>query len=141
MTDFLILAVVAAIVTAILLSLVLIGAAVLMFTGNLEATLGEDALTVKASFSSDLVVRYEDVDAIEYREGSVDGERIYGVGSARLLLGSFRNEEFGTYTRYTYTGDAPCVVMTVKGKTVVVSTGDEATTRAIYERISAEIAE
>lgn len=131
----------AVIVTAILLPLVLIGVAVLMFTGNLEATLGEDALTVKATFSNDLVVRYEDVDAVEYRESGVDGERVYGFGSARLLLGSFKNEEFGTYTRYTYTGDAPCVVMTVKGKTVVVSTGEAATTKAIYDRISAEIAE
>lgn len=131
----------AVIVTAILLPLVLIGVAVLMFTGNLEATLGEEALTVEATFSSDLVIRYEDVETIEYREHAVDGERVYGFGSARLLIGSFKNEELGTYTRYTYTGDAPCVVMTVKGKTVVISTGDDATTKAIYDKISAKIAE
>ena len=129
----------AAIVTAILLPLVLIGVAVLMFTGNLEATLGEDALTVKATFSSDLVIRYEDVDAIEYREGSVDGERVYGVGSPRLLTGTFRNEEFGTYTRYTYTKDTAHLILTVDGKTVVISTGDADTTQEIYQAILAKI--
>ena len=38
----------------------------------------------------------------ELREGNVDGTRIGGFGSFRLLLGFFENEEFGTYTRYTY---------------------------------------
>ncbi len=128
------------IVTAILVPILIIFLVVFMFTGKIETTLGDTALTVEASFAQDFSVNYEDIEAVEYREGSVDGQRLMGFGSARLLLGTFQNEEFGTYTRYTYTGDAPCVVLTVKGKTVVISTGDTDTTKEIYDRILAEIA-
>ena len=129
----------AVIVTAILLPLVAILCAVMLFTGDVEATVGEDALTVKAAYSSDLVIRYEDIDAAEYREGRVDGERVYGVGSPRLLTGTFRNEEFGNYTRYTYTNDTAHLILTVDGKTVVISTGDAAKTQEIYQTILAKI--
>ena len=130
---------IALIISAILLPLVAILCAVMLFTGDIETIIGEDALTVKATFSSNLVIRYEDVDAIEYREGRVDGERVYGVGSPRLLTGTFRNEEFGTYTRYTYTKDTAHLILTVNGKTVVISTGDAAKTQEIYQTILAKI--
>ena len=130
---------IALIISAILLPLVAILCAVMLFTGDVEATAGEDALTVKAAYSSDLVIRYEDIDAAEYREGRVDGERVYGVGSPRLLTGTFRNEEFGNYTRYTYTNDTAHLILTVDGKTVVISTGDAAKTQEIYQTILAKI--
>ena len=129
------------IVSAILVPILILILSFLMFTGKIETTLGEDALTVEASFVQDMTVRYEDVDAVEYREDGVNGQRVMGFGSARLLLGTFQNEEFGTYTRYTYTGKKPCVVLTVDGKTVVVGTEDATSTKEIYDRISAEIAQ
>jgi uncharacterized membrane protein len=131
----------AIIVTVIMISVVAIVVPILMFTGNIEATAGESALTVEASFIKDLTLNYEDIDTIEYRENGIDGERVMGYGSARLLLGTFRNTELGTYTRYTYTGKKPCVVMKVGERYVVVGTGDAATTKELYDRISAAIAE
>lgn len=131
----------AIVVTVILTVAVVVAVSILMFTGNIEATAGESALTVEASFAKDLTVKYEDIDAVEYREKGVDGQRVMGYGSARLLLGRFQNEEFGAYTRYTYTGKKPCVVMKVGERYVVVGTNDAATTKEIYDRISAEIAE
>lgn len=130
---------VAIVVSTVLIAAIAIIVPILMLTGKIETELGDNALTVKASFAKDLTVKYEDIDAIEYREEGVDGQRVMGYGSARLLLGTFQNEEFGTYTRYTYTGKKPCVVMNVDGKTVVLSTGDASSTKEIYERISAEI--
>ena len=112
---------------------------IILFTGKLETTLGDDALTVKASYWSNLTLSYDDIDSIEYRVTKVDGQRINGVGSAKLLLGTFKNDEFGVYTRYTYTKDTHSVVLKANGKTIVISTGDEQQTRALYERISIEI--
>lgn len=131
----------AIIVTVILVAVVLTVIPVLMFTGNIETTLGDTSLTVKADYWTDITLNYEDIDAIEYREGGVEGQRISGVGSARLLLGIFRNDEFGTYTRYTYTGKKACIVLNVEGKTVVIGTDNDGTTKEIYERISAKISE
>jgi uncharacterized membrane protein len=126
-------------VTVIISVIVAIILFVTMFTGKIEPTLNDTSLTVKASMWEDLTLDYEDIDSVEYRENRVDGERIMGVGTARLLIGSFRNDEFGAYTRYTYTGDKPCLVIKANGRTIVIGADDEQKTKEIYDRISSEI--
>lgn len=128
--------VIVSVVLGVVLAIVL---SVLMFTGSIETTFDDNALNVKASFWSDLTLNYEDIKDVEYREDGVDGARVNGVGSARLLLGVFRNDEFGVYTRYTYTGDQPCVVIKTATRTVVLCAETVEETIEIYERISAEI--
>ena len=112
---------------------------IVMFTGQITYAFEDDALTVDASFWDPVTVEYADIDAVEYRENAVDGERMWGYGSGRLLLGSFRNEEFGGYTRYTYTGDNGCVILTVGEKILVIADKDAEATRAIYEQITEKI--
>ena len=106
-----------------------------MFTGSIDIVYGEDAFTVDASMWSDLTVNYDAVDAIEYRETDDPGSRTAGFGSAKLLAGSFRNNEFGAYTRYSFTSCRSCVVLTVGDKTLVINAADDAGTRAIYETL------
>ena len=83
-------------------AVIVVFVAVMLFTGNLHYRFDSDSFTVEASYFDDLTVKYDAIDGIEYREGNVDGTRTFGVGSFRLLMGTFENEEFGTYTRYTY---------------------------------------
>ena len=78
---------------------------------------------------------YDSIDSVEYRAGNVPGSRVFGVGSFRLLLGSFENEEFGNYTRYTYYNPEACVVMKINGKTLVLSGKDAAETQDIYQQL------
>jgi len=120
-----------------LIALVIILAlcAVLLFTGEIHAVFGEDSFTMESSYYSDLTVRYEDIEAIEYREGNVPGLRVGGFGSFRLLMGFFENEEFGTYTRYTYYNPEGCVVLQVKGKTLVLSGIDREASQTIFIKL------
>ena len=109
-----------------------------MFTGKIEVSFGETALTVNASFWQDVEIAYDKIEAVEYRE-SVDGSRLSGFGSAKLLLGVFKNKEFGNYTRYTYTGKKPAVVLTVSGKKVVLGLEDATATEALYQTLQTKI--
>jgi len=131
----------AMIVTVVIIAIIAIVLPIIMFTGKIETTVGEDTLTVKASYWSDLAVNYEDIESVEYREDGVSGTRVSGFGSARLLLGNFQNEELGRYTRYTYTGDDPCLVLKVKGRTLVLGGETEQETKEIYEKLISELAE
>ena len=106
-----------------------------MFTGDLEFRFGADALTVEADWYGDMTIAYDTVEAVEFRESKVPGTRIGGYSSARLLMGWFRNEEFGAYTRYTYTNTKAAVVLTVKGRTVVLSGESPEQTREIFEEL------
>lgn len=108
---------------------------VTLFAGSVETSFSDDSFTIKASFYDDLTVAYDRVESVEYREGNVPGSRVFGVGSFRLLLGTFENEEFGNYTRYTYYKPEACVVMKVNGKTLVLSGRDAAETQSIYQQL------
>ena len=115
--------------------LILLLALVMLFSGSVETTFAEDCFTIKASYYDDLTVFYDRIDSVEYRDGNVDGSRVFGLGSFRLLLGNFENDEFGNYTRYTYYKPEACVVMQVNGKTLVLSGKDAAETQAIYQQL------
>ena len=108
---------------------------VALFAGSVETSFSDDYFSIKASFYDDLTVAYDRVESVEYREGNVPGSRVFGVGSFRLLLGSFENEEFGNYTRYTYYKPEACVVLKVNGKTLVLSGKDAEETQEIYRQL------
>ena len=118
---------------------IMIGTAFLMFSGSIDYDFREDALVMDASFYSPITVRYENIEAIELREGDVDGTRVGGFGSFRLLLGFFENEEFGTYNRYTYYKNESCIVATVKGKILVFSGADANETQGLYQELLSRI--
>ncbi len=128
-------------VTLIITAFILIGIAWLSFSGSVEVQYGETSFTIEATYWDDLTVDYAAIDSVEYREDGVDGSRVGGYGSPRLALGNFRNEEFGNYTRYTYTQQNACVVLTSGGRILVLNGSDDAATRAIYNELSARISE
>ena len=130
--------IIAAVVSG-LIGIILAVCAVISFTGDITVELSDDTLLVTASYHQDLTIDYADIEHIEYRETDTAGERIYGFGSPRLLMGRFQNEEFGNYPRYSYTACDACVVLTVKGRTVVLSGPDAAATKALYDKLTANI--
>jgi len=116
-------------------AVILIFCGILMFTGDIDVNYGEEAFAIEASYWSDLTVEYGAIESMEYRDHDDRGARTFGLGSARLLAGAFHNEEFGNYTRYSYTRCDACVVLTVNGNILVMNGPDAESTRAIYEKI------
>ena len=121
--------------SAVFLAAILLFCLCIMFTGDLVYHLEEESFTIEADFYTDMTIRYDEIEAIEYREGSIPGTRVGGFGSARLLMGFFRNEEFGTYTRYTYTHPGANILLTVEGKPLVLSAIDAAQTQELYQAL------
>ena len=112
---------------------------VVMFTGSITFELSEEALTVDSTFYSPLTVSYEDIDSVELRQGKAPGTRDWGYGSARLLLGGFSNEEFGGYTRYTYTFSDSYIVIKAGKNVLVIADENAEYTRTLYENICQKI--
>ncbi len=122
-------------VASVIVPLILIGAVILMFTGNVRVTCDDTALTVSATYGDDITVSYADIDSVEYREDFDAGVRVSGFGSARLLLGTFENEEFGPYTLYAYNPCEAAVVLHDGEHVLVLSGKDAAETMKLYETI------
>lgn len=127
------------IVSIILVLLILAGTAVVMFTGEIECTVTDTTLTIEADYYEDLTVALDQIDGVEYRETAPDGIREFGWGSARLMLGTFRSDEFGLHTRYTYVGCDACIILRSGDDVLVLNAADEASTLALYEAIAQEV--
>ncbi|MBE6649580.1 MAG: hypothetical protein E7614_08720 [Ruminococcaceae bacterium] len=124
----------ASVAVAIIVSIILIFCAVITFTGEIKISC-EDSLVIEADYWSDIEIKYDDIENIEYRE-NVPGERISGFGSHRLLLGYFKNDEFKTYTRYTYAKCDSCIVITTKGEKIVINLKTEEETKNLFQALS-----
>lgn len=110
-----------------------------LFAGSIDYQFREDSLLIDTNMYTDHVVYYDDIESVEYRDGNVDGSRIGGFGSLHLLMGYFKNEEFGTHIRYTYYNPEACVVLDVGGKALVLSGETKEETRAIYQELLQKI--
>ena len=119
-------------VSIILLAVILIFTLSIMFSGDLKYTFGDDRFNIEADWYSDLSLRYDAIEDLEYREESVPGLRVGGFGSFRLLMGFFENEEFGTYTRYTYYDPEACIILKTQRQTFVLSAKTARETHEIY---------
>ena len=122
-------------ISAAVTGAILVFVAVMLFSGKVETTFGDDSFTVRGSYYGSQTVSYADIDSVELRQDDVPGSRVFGLGSYRLLLGTFRNEEFGTYTRYTYYKPESCIVVRMGEKVLVLSGKDKAETQEIYNQL------
>ena len=121
------------------LAVVLIFVAVILLTGNIDYVFHQDHMTIEASYYSDYVVFYDNIQAVEYRDGHAEGSRIGGYGSLRLLMGYFHNDELETYTRYTYFRPGAHILLTLHDRPLVISAKNKAETRQLYEQLLSRI--
>lgn len=105
----------------------------MMFTGNIEVKCEDTALTINATYWTDVEINYSEIETVEYRKDLDVGVRTSGFGSPRLSMGIFQNDEFGSYTLYSYTGAKEHIVLTSDGETLVIGMSDAKETQAIYE--------
>ena len=121
---------------------VLVFVAVALVAGSAEVVFGEDSLTVEASFWQDMTISYDSIESVSYETGEempAAGIRTYGLGNLRMLMGTFANDAYGSYTRYTYDSCDDCVVLNVSGMTVVLNGPSVDDTRQIYQELTARL--
>ena len=117
-------------------SIILVFAALFLETGNIQLQYDTASFTIQANYWKDVTILYEEIEQIEYRTQDKPGMRTFGYGSFKLLMGEFENQEFGNYTRYSYIGCDSCVVLTVKGRILVINGKDTEATEKIYQELS-----
>ncbi len=129
----------AGIISAFVVVIILVSVTVLMFTGDIEVSCGDSAFKIETAYWPDMEVDYSKIESIAYRDDLDVGTRTNGFGSARLLMGTFRNDEFGSYTLYAYAAAKEHIVLEIGGKTLVIGMGDTGETRELYKLLQAKI--
>ena len=110
-----------------------------LFSGDIQYVYGTDSLTVDASGWGDLTIPYSSVTSLEYfdQDPSQDssGFRTNGLGNFKVALGSFENDLYGDYTRYTFASCGACVVLESDGRTIVLNAPDAARTQELDQSL------
>lgn len=120
------------------LPLIVIGiVTVIMFTGNVQVELKQDSLKIGASgfAAKSMEIAYDDIESVEYRNELSIGKRTWGVGSAAIQAGRFKNDSFGLYHLYSYTRCDEYIVLKVEDGFVVMNQKDEKQTKELYEKM------
>ena len=125
----------AKIILAVSIAIVVVILMLVLFTGEVKIEANDNAVVVEAPFYGNVEISYDEIDSVEYREGGVGGMKVNGYNSRAMLLGTFQNDEFGFYTRYTAGSKSPCIVIDIDGKITVIGTADADATLALYEEI------
>ena len=124
-------------VIALVVTFVFVG--VITATGTVEIAYEETQFTIQTSYYSDITVAYDTIDEIVYLDNFDKGTRTNGFGSAVLAMGTFRNDDYGSYTLYAYAKCPAAVVLTADGKTLVLNGRDAEQTKQIYETLRDKI--
>lgn len=121
--------------TAIVLPVTTVLVCILLFTGNINIAYNDSSFLIEANYWSDLKVDYDSIDQLEYRETFDAGTRTAGFGSFRLGMGTFSNEEFGSYTLYSYTKAKGYVILENDENILVIGLREETEIKNLYETI------
>ena len=124
-----------AVISAIISAVTFVLCSVLLFSGDIRFELNDTGMSVVADLYEDISIEYHEIDAIELRENADRGSRVFGFGSPKLLMGSFRNDEFGDYTRYSYTKCENEIAIFSNGRVLVISGETEDKTTEIYNTL------
>lgn len=124
-----------AVISTVALVVFLVVVFALVFSADFEITYGETSFTVESGAVGDITVEYDSIESVEYRESGVPGYRVMGFGDYPVKMGTFQNDEFGHYTRYTYSRCKAAVVVKADGKILVLSGKDAESTKIIYETL------
>lgn len=112
---------------------------VMLETGDVKYQYGDTSVKAVASYWSDETFDYDSIEEITYRTDVKVGDRVSGLGSFRLNLGRFSNDEFGRYTLYSYVNCKEFVELKTTDGIVMLNGVNPEATREIYDTLSQKI--
>ncbi len=108
-------------------------------SGNIEYDFNDKSFDITASYWQDISINYSDIDSVEFLDVCDAGIRTNGFGGTKILLGEFENNQFGAYTRYTYTYIESCVLIIVDGNELIINGETQNATEEIFKTISDKV--
>lgn len=122
-------------------AVILFGVGILLTTGQVKATIGDTKIQIQGSYWKDYSVPIASIEKVSYTEEFDPGTRRDGMGSFKLLEGSFKNSELGAYTLYAYKNCHTYVKLHTSTGAIVVNASTPEETRQLYETIEKVVEE
>lgn len=118
---------------------ILILVAFIMLTGSIKVTMNEQTIRFKGSYWFGKEVQMSEIEEISIEENIDLGKRVLGVGSPKLLVGNFKNNQWGSYSLYGYKQCTTYIVIETKNEIIVVNDETDELTQELYQKINKNI--
>jgi len=125
----------AKVITIVSIAIILSACCFLMFTGDIDIFVNEKEISFEATYWDDTVISLDEIESIEYCEKGISAARINGFASAKLLLGTFQNDDLGKYESYCYTKCDSVIIVKTKSTTYVFNAESQQKTKELYESL------
>lgn len=116
-------------------ALIVVGVVIMMFVGSITFTFADDSLKIDTTYGGGMTIDYEDIDSVVYVDEGVFGMRVSGFASSKLLFGWFKNDELGSYTRYTYAGVDAAIIIRAGDDVIVIADETPELTKTLYNSL------
>jgi hypothetical protein len=119
-------------------AIIIVAVFILAGSGSVSASLEVDSLHVSAPLVNEQV-SYEDVTAIELRNGFDEGHRVGGFGGTVVSSGHFQNDEFGRYILARYNSVETCIVVHHTNGVLVFNLDSTERTTQLYNEMRSSL--
>lgn len=110
---------------------------IVFFTGGVKVGTSDTDISISSSLSK-ATISYGDITGLELRTQLEKGSRTFGVGTAGISSGSFKNTEFGPYKLYIYNAVSAFVVIHCSDEVTVFNMETIEHTQAMYSSLKAK---
>lgn len=111
--------------------------------GSFTIEFSDNSFSVETANWNRIIVDYQDIEEISYEQGVssylTSDIRTNGIGNWKISMGTYYNDEYGSYQRYTYKSCAAYVKIITEKGIVVINKEDEGATKELFDTLETKI--
>lgn len=107
--------------------------------GKVESEIGGSEIKLSGTLVKSTTVKFNDIQSIEYIDSLELGRRNLGLGTLKMSLGSYNNEEYGNYRIYAYKSIKQFIVIKYNDKILVFNQSTIENTMSIYNTLKSKL--
>lgn len=119
--------------------IILIFVILCLFIGHVSYQFMDSYLLIHSPYWKDFILTYSDVQSIQIVSNQQIGLRTFGFGNLKLSMGSFHNNLYGDYKRYTYKSCPICIEIHLGQTILVINENNEQATNELFNELNKRV--
>lgn len=121
-------------ISAVILILVLF-----IFAGGVKVSIDNNELAVSSLLVSNTKIQISEIQSIELVENLDYGKRISGLGTIKMQLGSYENDQFGEYKLYSYSQVKTVILIRTNDSIIALNQKTYEKTKQLYDDLETKV--
>lgn len=110
-----------------------------IFVGQVKYEIIENEIKFSGTLTKSTTIKFNGIQSIEYIENLMIGTRDIGLGTLKMQIGSYNNEEYDKYKLYAYASVEQYIVIKYNDKVLVFNQSTIESTKSIYNTLKSQL--